>query len=174
MKVKLVVLTGNEKDREIPLPSSQFIIGRKKECHLRARSERVSKLHCAIVRKAGRVVVRDLKSMNGTLVNGESITGTRFLADGDVLGVGPLQFRVSIVDESGNSVQMLDKRDVNWLMSQSDQFEISADYDTQLLLAIPDDLLDDDGAEDDAPGGVSTQLSAGEYLRKKVDDAGSE
>ena len=58
-------------DREIPLPSSQFVIGRKSECHLRPKSEKVSKLHCAIGRKGGRVVVLDLKSRNGTLINGD-------------------------------------------------------------------------------------------------------
>ena len=76
MEIKLVVLLGKAKGREIPLPPTQFIIGRGSLCHLRPHSEQVSKVHCAIGRKPGnRVFVRDLKSLNKTF-------GTRILIAG--------------------------------------------------------------------------------------------
>ncbi len=97
MDVKLIVLRGRAKDREIPLPASQFIIGRASRCHLRPHSELVSKVHCAIGRMAGnRVVVCDLKSRNKTFINGKPIAGSVRVSDGDVLTVGPLEFRFSI------------------------------------------------------------------------------
>ena len=43
MEVKLVVLTGKQKNREIPLPRTIFLIGRGKECHLRVHSALVSR-----------------------------------------------------------------------------------------------------------------------------------
>ena len=40
--------------------------------------------------------MRDLKSRNGTLVNGDKITGDKRLRNGDTLDVGPLKFEVII------------------------------------------------------------------------------
>ena len=85
MEVKLVVLNGKHKDREIPLPSTIFLIGRDRQCHLRPHCPLVSKLHCAIAPWAGRVRVRDLKSRNGTFLNGQPIDGEVLVGDGDRL-----------------------------------------------------------------------------------------
>lgn len=100
MKLKLIVLAGAKEGLEIPLKKDKFLIGRAKECALRAGSEAISRRHCAIVRREQGWTVRDLGSRNGTIVNGEKITKEVLLKDGDELGVGPLKFRVAAVQEA--------------------------------------------------------------------------
>ena len=51
MELKLIVLAGAKQGLEIPLKKDKFLIGRAKECALRAGSEAISRRHCAIVRR---------------------------------------------------------------------------------------------------------------------------
>jgi pSer/pThr/pTyr-binding forkhead associated (FHA) protein len=95
MKLKLVVLAGAKEGLEIPLKKDKFLIGRSKECALRAGSEAISRRHCAIIRRDDAWTVRDLGSRNGTHVNGTRITEEVPLVAGDELRVGPLTFRVA-------------------------------------------------------------------------------
>src|SRR5436190_13567751 len=97
MKLKLIVLAGAKEGLEIPLRKEKFLIGRAKECALRAGSEAISRRHCAIIRRETGWTVRDLGSRNGTHVNDEKITSEVPLKDGDELRVGPLTFRVAAV-----------------------------------------------------------------------------
>src|SRR5437660_171217 len=92
MDVRLIVTTGKARGREVPLPSTIFVIGRGPRCHLRPHCPSVSKLHCAIARWAGKLVVRDLKSHNGTFLNSARVVGEARAHDGDVLRVGSLTF----------------------------------------------------------------------------------
>jgi predicted component of type VI protein secretion system len=92
--MKLVVLAGAKQGTEIPLKKDKFFIGRAKECNLRAGSEAISRRHCAITRRDGKWMVRDLGSRNGTHVNDVRIDQEVPLKVGDELRVGPLKFRV--------------------------------------------------------------------------------
>jgi predicted component of type VI protein secretion system len=97
MKLSLVVLTpGKMEGKTIPVPLSQFLIGRDPQCHLRPASPLISKRHCALEIRGDSVFVRDFESTNGTLVNGKSIQGEAELHDGDQLKAGPLEFRISL------------------------------------------------------------------------------
>lgn len=100
MELKLVVLAGAKQGLEIPLKKEKFLIGRAKECALRAGSEAISRRHCAIVRKDAAWTARDLGSRNGTYVNDTRITGEVTLAPGDELRIGPLKFRIAIAEKS--------------------------------------------------------------------------
>jgi pSer/pThr/pTyr-binding forkhead associated (FHA) protein len=102
MEVKLIVASGKNRGKEIPLPGQQFLIGRGEGCQLRPASERISRKHCAILVAEGRVTVRDLGSTNGTVVNGERIAGERELKNGDKLNVGGvLEFEIQLTVEVG-------------------------------------------------------------------------
>jgi predicted component of type VI protein secretion system len=100
MELKLVVLAGAKQGLEIPLKKDKFLIGRAKECALRAGSEAISRRHCAIVRAGDRVTVRDLGSRNGTYVNDERIEKEVPLSVGDELRVGPLKFRIAAMSSA--------------------------------------------------------------------------
>lgn len=98
MKVQLVVVRGKPEGKVIPLVGPKFKIGRGETCHLRPISEQISREHAEFTIEAGAVVVRDLGSRNGTLVNGKALTDACQLKDRDLVQVGPLTFAVSIVD----------------------------------------------------------------------------
>ena len=98
MKVQLVVVRGKPEGKVIPLVGPSFKIGRGETCHLRPNSEQVSREHAEFTISADTVLVRDLGSRNGTLVNGKALTDECRLKDQDLVQVGPLTFAVGISD----------------------------------------------------------------------------
>lgn len=102
MKLKLIVLAGAKEGLEIPLKKEKFLIGRAKECALRAGSEAISRRHCAITRHEDGYTVRDLGSRNGTYVNDTRIEREVPLVAGNELRVGPLKFQVEVLAEKAD------------------------------------------------------------------------
>ncbi len=99
MKVQLIVVRGKPEGKVIPLAGPKFKIGRGETCHLRPNSEQVSREHAEFTIESSAVIVRDLGSRNGTLVNGKALTTEACkLKDRDLVQVGPLTFAVSIHD----------------------------------------------------------------------------
>jgi len=96
MKLSLIVAQGKPENREIPIRLPQFIIGRDQDCHLRPASPLVSKRHCAVIQRDGKVYLRDFESTNGTILNGQPLRGETTLKDGDEFKVGPLSFTVKL------------------------------------------------------------------------------
>jgi hypothetical protein len=95
--VRLVVLEEEELGRPIDVTGSRFLVGRDAGCHLRLEHPAVSGQHLTIVRRGGRVLVHDLGSTNGTILNGAWLGAEPAeLADGDRIEIPPLQFTVSI------------------------------------------------------------------------------
>ncbi|MBX3356842.1 MAG: FHA domain-containing protein [Phycisphaeraceae bacterium] len=96
MKISLVMVQADGKAREIPLTSLPAAIGRDEAVKIRIPMGSVSRRHCELVEADDELLVRDLKSSNGTYVNGERIEGSRELVPGDLLAVGPVVFVVRI------------------------------------------------------------------------------
>jgi pSer/pThr/pTyr-binding forkhead associated (FHA) protein len=103
MKLSLLVKRAQGGFQEIPIRLPQFLIGRDPDCHLRPVSPLVSKRHCAIIIREGKAFLKDFESTNGTLHNGRLLKGEIELADGDEFKVGPLVFKVKLVQESTGS-----------------------------------------------------------------------
>jgi hypothetical protein len=99
MKVSLVVASGVHQGKVIPVVSQQFVIGRDPQCQLRPASQAISKQHCAILVKGGKVFLKDYGSTNGTFVDEEQIEPNAELevANGVRVRVGPLDFNIQIV-----------------------------------------------------------------------------
>jgi predicted component of type VI protein secretion system len=98
MKVNLIVTAaGPNNGRAIPIIGAKFLIGRDPQCHLRPASQAISKLHCAILIRDGKVFAQDFGSTNGTQIDGEAFTGERELTDGCAMKMGPLEFKVQIL-----------------------------------------------------------------------------
>jgi predicted component of type VI protein secretion system len=97
MKLKLV-LNGSDVQarREVPIGAFPYFIGRDPSCQLRPASPIVSHRHCVILERAGRAFVEDLRSTNGTCLNGERLIGEKELREGDRLTIGPLAFQIEI------------------------------------------------------------------------------
>src|SRR5437764_7404431 len=97
MKFSLLVMTpGKQEGKAIEVKLSQFLIGRDPQCHLRPASPMISKRHCALIQREGKVFVRDFDSTNGTLVNDQPVKGEIELHHDDQLKVGPLLFAVRL------------------------------------------------------------------------------
>lgn len=102
MVTKLIVASGKSAGRSISLKRDKLLIGRSEDCDIRPLSEEVSRRHCAITVGPADVWVEDLKSRNGTFVNGNRIQPeSRIkLADGDMIRVGSLELRVACTSQA--------------------------------------------------------------------------
>jgi len=70
-----------------------FLIGRK-NCDLVLDDSRISRRHAELKLVENKLVIEDLASRNGTMVNGEKITVTQ-LDPNDLITIGPINLRVS-------------------------------------------------------------------------------
>lgn len=78
-------LRGND----IWLATGDYFLGRSVGCHLVLDDSLVSRRHAQLVVSSHRVTLADLRSSNGTFVNGERLLdGARVLSDGDLLTLG--------------------------------------------------------------------------------------
>ena len=84
-------LSGTRRTLTVPLT----LVGRKAGCDIRLNVDGVSALHCVLAAGPDGLFVRDLQSTSGTFVNEERVPN-RVLHDGDMIGIGPFQFRVHL------------------------------------------------------------------------------
>jgi len=169
MNASLLVLVGKQKGREIPLPETMFVIGRDPLCHLRPHSSLVSRRHCAIARWNGRLLIRDLKSANGTYLNNKRIKNQIEVQSGDILDVGDISFSFQIARTDDDVIQEMKDDNVEWLMAGG---EDSAVLDPGVSTAMFDvsniDMAEADSgakAADNEGKNGSRSLSAGKYLK---------
>jgi pSer/pThr/pTyr-binding forkhead associated (FHA) protein len=101
MKAKLIGLDNYGPKTRIVLDRLPVVIGRNPEADVRLDDRWVSRVHSEISEINGTLVVRDLDSHNGTLVNGQYIKEAHLLS-GDRLTVGLTSFEVQY-ERSPNS-----------------------------------------------------------------------
>lgn len=186
MQVKLKVTTGSHSGTEIPISGDKFLIGRSESCQLRPKSDSISRKHCILVIRDGRVLIQDLKSRNGTYVNEKRLPSDRakILNAGDLLKIGKLEFELVIehglkgnkkpqvadVGEAAErTVQDSDSRfeevDVTGWLDEADQIDRVrklSDPDTRQFRV--DDLKKAEDEEDSSKdvSSDSTELSVGD------------
>lgn len=156
MKVVLVLFKDGQR-REFPL-NGTVTIGRREDAKLRIPTPDVSRQHCELKIEGESLVVRDLGSSNGTLVNGQKAMMQKLKA-GDLLTVGPAQFIVQIDGKpadinpppppkktakvkTGSDEETEEILDLNELGLEDD--DDASDFDI-------DALLDDDDEDDAGP-----------------------
>jgi pSer/pThr/pTyr-binding forkhead associated (FHA) protein len=101
MEVRLLVANGRKAGQIVPVSGPKFFVGRAEDCHLRPRSDTVSRHHCALLIEGALVLVRDLGSKNGTFVNDERVRPEAEVKNGDRLRIGQLEFEVQMVTDIG-------------------------------------------------------------------------
>src|SRR5580704_2648759 len=84
----LIVLAGENLGQMFPIKDAETVIGRSANASVRLKDDGVSRKHARLIHKEGEVTVEDLKSANGTLLNGQRVEGTATLQDGDKIQVG--------------------------------------------------------------------------------------
>ena len=95
----LVALDGGP---DIPAGREPIVVGRHPLCDVRLRWPRVSRWHCCLTEVDGVVLVRDLGSTNGTLINGRGVESGR-LRPGDELSIANLRYRLERGQAGGAS-----------------------------------------------------------------------
>jgi predicted component of type VI protein secretion system len=101
MAFQLVVIGGGRTPTTAPLKigaTGVTTVGRQEGCQFRIVSSQVSRKHCELFEKKGFLLVKDLGSSNGTLVNGKKVGEQQVLSPGDELRIGPVSFRVEKSD----------------------------------------------------------------------------
>jgi predicted component of type VI protein secretion system len=97
MKLSLVVLAaGKQEGKVLEIKVPQFVIGRDPQCHLRPASPMISKRHCALIQKDGKLYIKDFGSTNGSFVNDVPVKNHAELKNGDKLKIGPMLFEVRL------------------------------------------------------------------------------
>jgi pSer/pThr/pTyr-binding forkhead associated (FHA) protein len=94
MKLWLQNIGTTTQPSQICLDEFPFIIGRRRDCQGCLPYAFISRHHCEFVQENDRVLVKDLESYNGTLVNGRSALKPLGVVDGDEITIGPMSFRV--------------------------------------------------------------------------------
>ena len=93
MRVRLVNLTPDESRATTVISQLPAVLGRNADANVRLDDCWVSRVHCEISEISGTLLVRDLDSKNGTMVNGQYIKEAH-LFPGDQLTVGLTSFQV--------------------------------------------------------------------------------
>lgn len=94
-EVRVRIHRGDTFVRSQTLDLEVIKIGRLPSAHLHLDDDEVSRLHAVIESSAEGVVVVDLGSSSGTLVNGDKIN-KKALRSGDVIGIGPFRIEVHV------------------------------------------------------------------------------
>lgn len=86
-EVTFQILEGMERGRVFAELETPFTIGREEDNGVQLNDERVSRFHLKVQEDAGKVILTDLESTNGTRVNGVPTT-MRVLQVGDLVSIG--------------------------------------------------------------------------------------
>lgn len=103
--IGLTVIHGSDVDfgKHFNLTGSRIMIGREKTNDIVLKDEKISKEHCDIhvIRnpRLEQIQLKDLKSTNGTYVNGAPIKQAVLLKSGDKIGIGDTVLRLSYNDQ---------------------------------------------------------------------------
>jgi hypothetical protein len=149
MKAKLCVLKGPSEGKEITIPVSKFFIGRGEDCHLRPKSDAISRHHCAIIITDSQIAIRDFGSKNGTFVNDQRVENVTILNNGDKLVVGPLAFKL-VLDHSLGGIKQPKVQGVEDVAqrSASRNMEVSNSNDDSIASWLETSILDDINTND--------------------------
>ena len=113
--VWLIVQIGASRGRPVPVVGPRFVIGRQQDCQLRLGLPMVSKFHAAIERRDGRLVLVDMGSTNGTVLNGRLLRGKEAeIHDGDHIQIGPVICTLATVAHREGPVKV-EQQVAEWL-----------------------------------------------------------
>ena len=124
---------------EFELGDKPITIGRSPEADITLYDERASRLHCGIRLWDGDFYIKDLKSRNGTIVNGRPIDVTK-LEPGDTIRVGSSVFVFEQDSDTGAETAL---REI------SDEMDLGKGYST-ILKEIVNDVPGEEPPSDPA------------------------
>lgn len=99
---QLVIRDGVSEARTVPLTDSEYLVGRRRENHVQLVDVGVSGYHARIFRSGNGYVIEDMKSRNGTWVNGTRVFHAT-LQNGDQVRLGGTDLRYEVLFEPTSS-----------------------------------------------------------------------
>ena len=95
MDIRLRVVQGPNAGQELPITGvRRYCIGNTADCQLRYPAEAVEAHHAILVQEGSSLELHDQGTPQGTYVNGERLSGARYLQTGDRLRMGQLEFEI--------------------------------------------------------------------------------
>jgi pilus assembly protein CpaF len=85
--------------RRVSIDKPEILIGKQPDCDVVLSGGKVSRRHARIAVADGGMRIEDLQSTNGTLVNGEAVSGSRALGERDEVRIADFVLRVSRGEE---------------------------------------------------------------------------
>ena len=95
----ILILSGISKGLKYQIPTSGTILGRQSTNDIPLPDDQVSRQHCRIFWEQNGCYLEDLGSRNGTLVNGDKVSGRCLLASQDEIAVGDTKLRFCAEEE---------------------------------------------------------------------------
>ena len=92
--------------RQFVLNREQNLLGREPEATVHIDHPSVSRRHARISIQAGRAVLEDLESRNGTFLDGQRITSATDLQHGAIIGLGPIALTFLVLPTAASTVPM--------------------------------------------------------------------
>lgn len=93
-QLQLVVHAGPLAGKGYPIRGDMLTIGRDEENNITLDDDQVSRYHARLLLQEDQIILEDLGSTNGTLVNGKPIEGQHVLQPADIISVGSSVFGV--------------------------------------------------------------------------------
>jgi pSer/pThr/pTyr-binding forkhead associated (FHA) protein len=107
----IIIIDGKQKGLFLPLGTSTAVLGRDPSISLQVEDQLASRRHAQVRFDADRqgYVLTDMKSSNGTTINGRPVTGETFLNDGDeiMIGTTKLLFTLSTPTDGASAMEVL-------------------------------------------------------------------
>ncbi len=89
-------ITDEDGVRKIPIPNLPCEVGRRSDAPISLPCNSVSKAHAVFFAEDGQLCLRDLGSTNGTYVNGQQLSSSVILNEGDLIQFATLVFRIGM------------------------------------------------------------------------------
>src|SRR6185295_10098676 len=74
--------------RSVALFEGEITLGRSRGCGIVLADPCISRVHALVAVRSSRVYLQDLRSSNGTFVDGERISGEQEITEGDRISIG--------------------------------------------------------------------------------------
>lgn len=105
----LISEPGSKTPRRLEFDKEEIVLGKDPTCEVVLQDPKVSRRHARISISRGLIFLQDLKSTNGTYLNGHLIRGERSIASSDVIRIVDCMIRVvnmAVIDLGPTSVDI--------------------------------------------------------------------
>src|SRR5688572_8387996 len=98
MDATFVIIREDLQVDPVTIVAEGVLVGRLPTCELLLNHPSVSRLQAGITNVEGDYYIRNFRSTNPIVLNGEKVDEYQALTDGDVLGVGPFVLNIDLIE----------------------------------------------------------------------------